>query len=190
MVRRQRVPRRKRHFVGCEGESEQGYVALLQRFAEDRGASVHADARVISRAGDPLDLVRRAIELVAQGEQGSKPAYSNRFLILDTDVIGQNPLRDAKISDLVARNDLILVRQNCCFEAILLRHIDGHENDEPPSAAIALQRLQSAWPDYKKGLPAQQLLKRISLVDVQRAAQNPRNTDFMALIIALGLSPD
>jgi hypothetical protein len=72
----------------------------------------------------------------------------------------------------------------------LLRHIDGHENDDPPSATIAFTRLQNAWPNYKKGLPAQELQKMISLVHVQRAAQNPRNADFLALIDALGLSPD
>jgi hypothetical protein len=190
MVRRQRVPRRKRVFVGCEGESEQGYAALLQRFAEERGASVHADAKVVSSAGDPLALVSRAIDLAAQGERGSKPAYSIRFLLLDTDLLGQNAQRDAKIPGLVARHGLVLVRQRCCFEASLLRHIYGHENDDPPNAAIALTRLQDAWPDYKKGLPAQQLQRRISLADVQRAAQNARNADFLALINALGLSPD
>ena len=190
MARRQRVPRRKRYFVGCEGESEQGYVALLQRFAEKRGASVHADAKVIPRAGDPLELVRRAIKMAAQGERGSKPAYSMRFLLLDTDLIGQNPERDAKIPGLVDRYGFALVRQNCCFEASLLRHIDGHENDDPPSAAIALVRLQQAWPNYKKGLPAQVLEKRISLQCVQRAVQTPRNADFRALIDALRLSPD
>ena len=64
MARRPRVPRRKRIFVGCEGESEQGYAALLQRFAEERGAAVHADAKVVPRAGNPLTLVSRAIDLV------------------------------------------------------------------------------------------------------------------------------
>lgn len=190
MARRQKVPRRRRLFVGCEGESEQGYVALLQRFAEERGASVHADAKVIPRAGDPLALVSRAIDLAAQGERGSKPAYSVRFLLLDTDLLGQNPDRDAQIPGLVARHGLVLVKQSCCFEASLLRHIDGHENDDPPNAAIALTRLRHAWPDYKKGLPAQELQRRISLEDVQRAAQNPLNAEFLALINALGLSPD
>lgn len=190
MARRPRIPRRKRIFVGCEGESEQGYAAMLQRYADERAAAVHADAKVITRAGDPLALVRRTVELVAQGERGSKPAYTDRFLLLDTDRIGQNPDRDAQIPRLIARHRLVLVRQNCCFEATLLRHLDGHENDSPPSAAIALTRLQNAWPGYKKGLPAQELQKRISLEDVQLAAQNPRNADFQALIDALGLSPD
>ena len=32
--RRAARPQRVRIFVGCEGESEQGYVALLQRLAD------------------------------------------------------------------------------------------------------------------------------------------------------------
>lgn len=54
MRRRQKVIRRRRLFVGCEGESEQGYVALLQRFADERGNAVQIDGKVITHAGDPL----------------------------------------------------------------------------------------------------------------------------------------
>lgn len=190
MMRRQKVKRRRRLFVGCEGESEQGYAALLQRFAEERKVAVHAESRVIPRAGDPLAIVERAIEMAAQGERGSKPAYSARFLMLDTDLMGRNPGRDAQIPGLAAQHNFVLLRQNCCFEAFLLRHIDGHSNDEPPTSAIAIARLIAVWPHYKKGLPAQELRKRIAVEDVQRAAQNPRNADFGALLDALGLLPN
>lgn len=190
MARRQNVPRKRRYFVGCEGESEQGYVKLLQRFADQCSASVHADAKVIPRAGDPLALVIRAIELAKKGEQGSKLKYSMRFLLLDTDLFEKNPERDAEIPGLVTKHGFTLVRQNCCFEASLLRHIYGHENDDPPSAKIALAQLRKAWPNYRKGLSAQELEKRISLQSVQRAVQIPLNNDFQALIDALGLSPD
>lgn len=190
MGRRQKVKRRTRLFVGCEGESEQGYAALLQRFADERGAAIHAEPKVVTRAGDPLAIMKRAIEIAKHGEKGSKPAYSARFLMFDTDLIGQNPGRDAQIPGLVARSNFVLLRQNCCFEAFLLRHLDGHGNDEPPTAAIAEARLQAAWPQYKKGLSARELGSRISLEDVQRAAQNPRNADFTQLLEAMGLSPD
>jgi len=187
MGRRQKVKRRKRLFIGCEGESEQGYAALLQRFSNERGCAFHADSKVILHAGDPLALVERAIEMATRGEKGSKSPYSARFLMLDTDLIGQIPDRDAQIKGLAARNNLIVLKQNCCFEAFLLRHIDGHDNDEPPTAAIALTRLQAVWPEYKKGLSAQELRKRIAIEDVQRAARNPRNADFHAILDALGL---
>ncbi len=176
-------------FVGCEGESEQGYVALLQRFSDERRCAVHAESKVIPRAGDPLALVERTIEMAKQGERGSKSAYSARFLMLDTDLIGQNPDRDAQIDHLVARHNFFLLRQNCCFEAFLLRHIGGHDNDEPPTAKTALKRLKLFWPQYEKGLPAQDLRKRIAVEDVRRTAQNPRNADFSAILDAFGLLP-
>jgi len=190
MARGQKVKRRRRLFVGCEGESEQGYAALLQRFADEQRVAVHAESKVITSAGDPLAIVNRAIEIAAQGERGSKPAYSARFLLLDTDLLGQNPDRDAQIPGQVARHNFFLLRQNCCFEALLLRHIDGHDNDDPPNAAIAIKCLQAVWPKYRKGLPAQELRKRIALEDVQRSAQNPRNADFRGFLDALGLLPD
>lgn len=190
MARRQKVKRRRRLFVGCEGESEQGYAALLQRFADERAIAVHAEAKVISRAGDPLAIVKRAIEIAAQGERGSKPSYSARFLMLDTDLFGQNPKRDAQIPALVAQQKFVLLRQECCFEAFLLRHFYGHDNDDPPTATIAFSRLQAVWPEYNKGLPAQDLRRRIAIEDVQRAAGNPRNADFHQFLNTLGLLPD
>ena len=143
MQRRQRVRRRKRLFVGCEGESEQGYVSLLQRFADERGNAVQVDGKVITHAGDPLAKIKRAIQIAAHNQRGSKPAYSSRFIMLDTDLMGQNRPRDAEIPDLAAQHKFILLKQNCCFEAFLLRHIAGHYDDEPPTAALAETRLQA-----------------------------------------------
>ena len=188
MVRRQKVGRRRRLFVGCEGESEQSYAALLQDFAKEQGCAVQADPQVV-RAGDPLAIVKRAIEKAAQGERGSKAAYSVRFLMLDTDLLGNNPGRDAQIDGLVEQHNFVLLRQNCCFEAFLLRHFAGHANDEAPTAAIALRRLQAVWPQYKKGFLKQELRKRIALEDVQRAAQSPLNADFGSFLDAMGLQP-
>ena len=61
MVGRPRVPRRKRFFIGCEGESEQGYAALLQRFADEVALIVHIVAKVMTKAGDPLAMAQRAV---------------------------------------------------------------------------------------------------------------------------------
>ena len=188
MARRPRkIPRRKRFFVGCEGESEQGYAALLQGFADDANLPVHLDSKVMSKAGDPLVLVESAVAAIALGERGAKPPYVGRFLLFDTDVLGQNPRRDERMLQVAQRNNLDLVRQDCCFEAFLLRHFDGHENDRPPSAAVALDRLTGAWPQYTKGTPAQELAIRLTIEDVQKAAANPLNDGFSPFLRALGI---
>ncbi len=61
--RRATIPVRRRIFLGCEGESEQGYGALLARLAEDCGLDL-AFQPVLLRpgGGDPLDLVSLAAE--------------------------------------------------------------------------------------------------------------------------------
>ena len=58
--------------------------------------------------------------MAAHGERGSKPAYSERFLMLDADLLGNNLGRDAQIELLVEPHNFALLRQNCCFEAFLL----------------------------------------------------------------------
>ncbi len=187
MARQPRIPRRRRFFVGCEGESEQGYAAMLQEFANQTGLAIHLDTKVMSKAGDPLALVERAAAAIPQGERGAKPPYLERFLLLDTDLIGQNPDRDTRMLQIAEQSKLVLVRQDCCFEAFLLRHFDGHENDKPPTATVALDRLMDIWPQYRKGTPAQELAKHLTLENVQKAAKNPLNADFEPFFSTLRL---
>lgn len=189
MPGRRRVPRRKRFFIGCEGESEQGYAALLQSFINQKGLALHIDAKVLTKAGDPLARAKRAIAEISQGERGSKPSYAGRFLIFDTDVIGQTPDRDARMVQIARDSGLILVRQERCFESVLLRHFSGHENDNPSTSAEALNRLTQIWPEYRKGASAQDLAKRLQLVDAQKSAANPLNSGFAVLMAALDLAP-
>jgi hypothetical protein len=67
--RRRQRPQRRRIFLGCEGESEQGYGALLGRLLEairhDRYLHI-----VLLRpgGGDPLALVKLALRRIAEEE--------------------------------------------------------------------------------------------------------------------------
>ena len=54
-------PQRQRIFVACEGDSEMGYAALLQRRADEAGLAIHLDVREC-RSGDPLKIVEKAVE--------------------------------------------------------------------------------------------------------------------------------
>jgi len=70
-MRRPRVliPQRRRLFVGCEGESEQAYVALLARLSGEAGLAVHLDAVLLQPGGgDPLAIVERAAARAAERE--------------------------------------------------------------------------------------------------------------------------
>jgi hypothetical protein len=44
MTGRRTIERRARIFLGCEGESEQGYGAFLQRLADAKNIKVHVVA--------------------------------------------------------------------------------------------------------------------------------------------------
>ena len=69
--RRPNIPQRKRVFLGCEGESEASYGALLGWLADEPPPlDVHIEPRVLQPgAGDPLELVRRAIDLIGRIER-------------------------------------------------------------------------------------------------------------------------
>jgi hypothetical protein len=183
-----KIPRRKRFFIACEGESEQGYAALLQKFANDAGQSIHIVAKVMIKAGDPLAMTERAAATIRLEEGGSKPTFVGRFLLFDTDLIGKNPGRDGQMIDAADKAKLTLIRQNICFESFLLRHFDGHENDDPATNLEALNRLKGVWPEYRKGTSAQDLAKQIQLEDTQKASKSPLNSDFAALLTAIGLN--
>lgn len=54
---------RRSIFIGCEGESERGYVAFLGRLAEQVGLAVHLDPVVLQPGGgDPLAIVELAVK--------------------------------------------------------------------------------------------------------------------------------
>jgi hypothetical protein len=59
------VKPRKRVFVGCEGESERSYIALLQQFMGIR-AEFHLVNDVLN-GGDPLAIVDSAIKALRRG---------------------------------------------------------------------------------------------------------------------------
>jgi len=88
------IPPRRRIFLGCEGESEQGYGALLTRIAGQ--LELHLAPQVIllrPGGGDPLGLVRLAVAKSRQ-EEAKRGAFFAKAVLLDQDQIGQSPERD------------------------------------------------------------------------------------------------
>lgn len=163
------VPRR-RLFVGCEGESEQGYVALLARLAEAARLPVHLDAVLLRPGGgDPLGLVELAAKRVAERAK-KHGAYEARFVLLDDDKLGTAPARDARIEAVRAGAQIQLIWQRTCHEALLLRHLDGCAQRRPASTALAMVALNQEWPAYKKGMAASRLAERIDQAAVGRVA--------------------
>jgi hypothetical protein len=164
------VAQRRRLFVGCEGESEQGYIALLSRLADVARLPVHLDAVLLRPGGgDPLGLVELAASK-ANERAGKHGDYAARFVLLDDDRLGAAPARDARIDAVVAEAHFRLIWQHTCHEALLLRHLDGCAQRRPANTQLAIAALEAEWPAYRKGMPAARLAERIDHAGVARAS--------------------
>ncbi|MBU6394113.1 MAG: RloB domain-containing protein [Sphingomonadales bacterium] len=163
--RPQRVP----IFVGCEGESERGYVRFLGRLAEVMGLAVHLDPEVLQPGGgDPLAIVELAVKRLLQGRR-KQTVYAAKFVMLDRDKWGQAPARDAQVAGVAARAGLSLIWQDPCHEAMLLRHLEACAAMRPQTTALAEAALWQRWPDYSKPMDGTVLARRLDHAAVLRA---------------------
>lgn len=175
---RSAIRQRRRVFLGCEGESEQSYGALLGRLVEVRHRRVHLDVVPLG-AGDPLAMIETAVRRKTERER-NRGAYAACALLLDTDTRRRSPSRLEDAKTLARQHCLRLVWQEPCHEAVLLRHLPGSAMQRPQTSAQALADLERAWPDYRKGLAANALARRIDEAAVLRAAASiPDLQDFL-----------
>ena len=164
------IPQRRRIFLGCEGESERSYGLLLNRLADASGRSIYIDAQVLQPGGgDPLKLVEMALSRIGRRIR-SHGRYTFMALLLDKDKIGSKPERDREASTKAVQNGLLLIWQDPCHEAVLLRHFEGCHDLRPQTSRAALSELLRKWPDYRKGMPERRLSQRLDLEHVRRAA--------------------
>ncbi len=173
-------------FVGCEGDSESGYAALIQDFAREHGLQIHFQIKVLAPgAGDPLARVKRAIQEIERLRR-TRSLPSLRFIFLDQDQADQDPNRAREAIAEARQNDIHLIWQNPCFEAMILRHLPQQRERRPPDSAAAVAALVRIWPEYRKGYPRAALATRIHWDSVIQAAQV--ETDLDKFLRALGFS--
>jgi len=169
LMRRQHVIRR-RIFVGCEGDSERSYIVLVQRIVENVHRKVHLDPQLLQPGGgDPLDLVRRAEEVITKIERTRDP-YDAKYLLIDRDKYGSSPERDRQMQAILNRINARVIWQHPAHEALILRHLLGCATRRPASTQFAMQQLRQQWPEYDKPMSAMQLANRITLEALRRAA--------------------
>lgn len=162
---------RRRIFVGCEGESEVGYIGLIRRVVGSVHQKVYLDPRALQPGGgDPLDLVRRAEEIVASIERNREP-YEEKYLLIDRDKVGHSPERDRQFEAILDRTRTQVIWQQPSHEALILRHLPGCGRHRPANTQIAMRQLRQQWPQYQKPMSAVQLATRIDLEALRRAAE-------------------
>lgn len=184
-TRRPFIPQRKPIFIGCEGESEQGYTGFLQDLIHEADLHVHLNI-VLLKAGDPLARVELAIQRLAQLRK-TRVNFADRFLLLDTDQLAISVDRANRARQLAAANDIRIVWQEPCFEAVLLRHFAGRTTHRPPTSQLANNAVRQEWPQYQKPMNRAELARRIDREAVTRAASV--ESDLMALLRCIGLIP-
>jgi hypothetical protein len=184
-----RIPRlmrrkqRRRIFIGCEGDSERSYIALVRRIVDDVHQKVYLDAQLLQPGGgDPLDLVRRAEEVITKIER-TRERYDHKYLLIDRDKFGRSPERDQQIQAILNRIDARIIWQDPAHEALILRHLPECATRRPPSTQIATQQLRREWPEYEKPMSAMRLASRIDIEALRRAAEGENELRaFFALI--------
>ena len=181
MRRRRTIERRARVFLGCEGESEQGYGAFLQRLADAKNIKVHVVAVNLQPAGDPLKLAQKAAQAFDREMKKGGP-FAGQAVMFDTDRLAD--LRDGgqAVRTILARKGFVSIWQRPDHEGFLLRHFEGHERRDPPAGA-SMGALTALWPGYHKNMSASELQTEIGLEHVLRAASvEPDLRTLLALI--------
>ncbi len=175
--------KRKRIFLGCEGESERSYGALIQSFAEEENLNIHIERCVLS-GGDPKKLVYKTINVLKNKKPKLNNDYIAKFVLMDTDRFESNT--EFEITELAENHNITLLKQKICFESVLIRHFEPHLDDKPSSSSDALQKLKKIWPEYEKGLSADELNKRIAFKNIKYAAKSKYNNGLKILLKSCG----
>lgn len=179
------IPQRRPVYVGCEGASEVSYAGLLQDMLRDADLPVHLVVEELGPgAGDPLARIEMAVSrLYRLRRTRTEPA--ERFALLDSDQALRDPQRADQARRVAADNNIIIVWQHPCFEAVLLRHLQDRDTRRPPDTPEAGRALKREWPDYQKPMPRVALSRRIDRAAVLRAAAV--EPDLEILLRCLGL---
>lgn len=130
---------RARIFVGCEGESENGYSAYLANLARDRQLPIAVDLYVI-KEGDPLSRVKRAIERIRQQEEKRGP-YQAKYALLDADQRDREPAKAEQATALALQGGMTIIWQEPDHEGLLLSHFARKEKHRPATNTESMRAL-------------------------------------------------
>ena len=108
-----------------------------------------------------------------------------RFILLDGDQAARDSARASCARRLAAQEDIAILWQKPCFEALLLRHLPDCTTRRPLDTPEAVRVLNREWPGYTKPLSRAALAGRIDRAAVRRAAGVER--ELRALLRCLGL---
>ena len=161
---------RRRVFLGCEGESEQGYGKRLEALSNEPRKRFHFDTVLLQPgAGDASVLIRVALAKMCR-EEARYGAYDYRAILLDSDTRNVAPDRMLHAIAEAGQGGVLLIWQDPCHEALLLRHLEGNQTKRPRTTGQANSALLRVWRNYRKPMQASDLQPYIDRAAVFRAA--------------------
>lgn len=184
MRRPHSIPQRTRIYVGCEGKSEEAYIALVRDICLQHRIAIHIEIDNLHPEGDPRARVEAALRRSGHKQRNREP-FAARYILLDADQLALDNDRAIQATNLAARTGIQLIWQRPCHEALLLRHLQGHSKDQPGNTQRAKAALKKEWPEYDSPMEKRDLAKRIDFDALGRA--NQVEPDLMAFLSNAGL---
>lgn len=132
-----------RVFLGCEGEGEQSYGALLQRLVDASGAKTLMTPVNLQPAGAPLVLAKKVERELAKEIHWGGP-FAAEAVILDTERLPELLDGGLEARAILARCSMIAIWQSPDFEVLLLRHFASQKDDDPPLGR-SIAALSDVW---------------------------------------------
>jgi hypothetical protein len=168
--RRRTIPQRTPIFPGCEGESEQAYGQVLNDLLREAKRPVHLEVVNLNPgAGDPIARLRKAQQEIIRRRQ-RRSEFRLQVVLMDSDQVDADSERRQQAERCAQELGIVIIWQEPCHEAMLLRHLDGFAYNRPLTSAAAAAALKAVWPDYRKPMTRIQLARLVGLDAVRRAA--------------------
>lgn len=177
-----KIPQRVRFYMAVEGEGEQSFIKLLQKFSDEARLHVHLDCQILSGGGYKT-MLNKAITC---RKKKNRDTAKSSILLLDADRAEQSD-DDWSLHGL--REEAKKHKFHVCFqypnqEGLLLRMLPGNENLKP-NASNANKLLLKEWPTYEKPIDAYTLFAKFTSEDLRRVAKVDAETESLLSIIGL-----
>ena len=160
-----RIPRRRRIFVGAEGESERAFAAWLQRLCDAQGRHLHLKI-FVADGGDGVSVVEHCAKAIRK----NKP-HDKRLVLLDSDRLAEDRRNGRDPAPVATRAGIELVLLEPNLEGLILRLHEGWETRKPAPGSVK-NDLKKLWPGYRKRASADDLERRFGVDDLRRAARH------------------
>ena len=178
--------RKRRIYVGCEGDSELIYIQWLRRLIQSEQHLVYLKADNL-RGGGLGEMARRSVANFRRLNQDEH--FSHRFLLLDRDRADLHGAEVAELKAVLPKHDEQVIWQNPCGQALLL----ATAWIEAPERRVRIATSQQAREEFRRffdtdgGLDIWQMVRMFPKKLVRLRELDPMPPVMMELLDAIGI---